>query len=110
MATREEVTVKIKKLLKLAESSNVNEAASAAAAAQGGCALIRVDNAVAVLNQRSKAVQDYMAAINLRLRSKGARARVSSGSGYHAGFEAGQQANIGSGARPLGAARPSLHG
>lgn len=91
---------------RIRDAKEATKAAVYQEAAQAGTsALMRVDNAVAVLAARDAALRRFVAGMNLR---GGGKARVSHGDGYRAGQEAGRTANIGSGARPLGGGRTQL--
>jgi hypothetical protein len=91
---------------RIREAKATTKAAVYQEAAQAGtAALMRIDNAVAVMKERDMALRMFVERMHLR---SGGKTRVSHGDGYRAGQAAGMQANIGSGARPLGGGRSQL--
>lgn len=76
------------------------------ASQQGTQALMRVDNAMAILKQKDFEMEEYLRNLNLNL--KRTQARISNSSGFSTGYQDGQGVNIGNNSRQLHAGKNQL--
>lgn len=77
------------------------------ASQQGAHALMRIDNAMAVLKQKDNEMQKYLEDLNIKAK-RGVGARVTHASGYHAGYQDGKNVNIGNNSKQLNAGKNQL--